>query len=321
MVDNRNDQVLLGSNCFQLCQKDDDLRQAYRGRFAELLNFATLPFYWGSYEREPGKLNQPLLMEMAQWCRQNNLRVKGHTLVWHEVSPAWLTDKSVSEIADLQWHRIQREMTAFRGVVDMWDVVNEAVVMPERDPSQPAARLCIEMGRVELIKRSFECARAANPQATLLINDFVLDDKYAQLIDQCLQAGVKIDAIGLQSHMHYGNWTPEYTQEVLKRFEVFGLPLHFTELTIVSGPLKDPRDSDWKTIKTDWMTTDEGEATQLKDGSRIFTDLLAHPLVEAITWWDFSDAGAWQGAPAGLLRKDMSPKPLYHWLMDNVRSK
>ena len=39
--------------------------------------------------------------------------------------------------------------------------------------------------------------------------------------------------------------------------------------------------------------------------------LYSHPSVEAITWWDFSDARAWQGAPAGLVRKDMSPKPAY----------
>jgi hypothetical protein len=35
-----------------------------------------------------------------------------------------------------------------------------------------------------------------------------------------------------------------------------------------------------------------------------------------VTWWDFSDHAAWQGAPAGLVRRDMSPKPLYEWLVD-----
>ena len=43
--------------------------------------------------------------------------------------------------------------------------------------------------------------------------------------------------------------------------------------------------------------------------------LFSHPAVEAITWWDFSDLGSWQGAPAGLVRSDMTPKPFYDWLM------
>jgi hypothetical protein len=42
--------------------------------------------------------------------------------------------------------------------------------------------------------------------------------------------------------------------------------------------------------------------------------LFSHPAVEAVTWWDFSDYHSWQGAPAGLIRADMSPKPLYERL-------
>ena len=49
--------------------------------------------------------------------------------------------------------------------------------------------------------------------------------------------------------------------------------------------------------------------------------LFSHPAVEAITWWDFSDAQAWKSAPAGLVRKDMSPKPAYQELMKLVKDK
>ena len=41
--------------------------------------------------------------------------------------------------------------------------------------------------------------------------------------------------------------------------------------------------------------------------------------MQAITWWDFSDRGAWQRAAAGWLRKDMSPKPVYGRMKDLVR--
>src|SRR5581483_41360 len=46
--------------------------------------------------------------------------------------------------------------------------------------------------------------------------------------------------------------------------------------------------------------------------------LFSHPAVQAITWWDFTDAGAWMGAPAGLLRKDMTPKPAFARLMQLI---
>jgi endo-1,4-beta-xylanase len=65
----------------------------------------------------------------------------------------------------------------------------------------------------------------------------------------------------------------------------------------------------------DWLSTPEGEAAQAEYGVQLHTLLFSHPAVEAITWWDFADYNAWQGAPAGMLRADMSPKPLYERLM------
>ena len=49
--------------------------------------------------------------------------------------------------------------------------------------------------------------------------------------------------------------------------------------------------------------------------------LFSHPAVEAITWWDFADLGSWQGAPAGLVRKDMTPKPAYEALTRLIKGK
>ena len=80
--------------------------------------------------------------------------------------------------------------------------------------------------------------------------------------------------------------------------------------------LKAAEDNDWHKVHTDWVSTPEGEKAQLEYGRDFYTVLFSHPAVEAITWWDFSDLQAWQGAPAGLIRRDMSPKPLYEWLME-----
>ena len=63
------------------------------------------------------------------------------------------------------------------------------------------------------------------------------------------------------------------------------------------------------------MSTPGGEAEQAREAVRFYTMLFSHPAVQAITWWDPSDQHAWQAAPAGLIRKDMTPKPAYNRLL------
>jgi hypothetical protein len=96
------------------------------------------------------------------------------------------------------------------------------------------------------------------------------------------------------------------------------LPIHFTETTVLSGPLK--TDNDWQRHRSDWNTTPEGEQQQAEYVEKFYRLLFSHPAMAAITWWDFSDAAAWQGAPAGFLRKDMTPKPVYDRLLEMIKS-
>lgn len=100
--------------------------------------------------------------------------------------------------------------------------------------------------------------------------------------------------------------------EVCERFARHGKPLHFTETTFLSG--KEGWELRQKDPGFDWASTPEGEERQAENAERFYTLLFSHPAVEAIVWWDFSDQGAWQGAPAGLLRSDMTPKPAYERL-------
>jgi hypothetical protein len=114
------------------------------------------------------------------------------------------------------------------------------------------------------------------------------------------------DVIGIQSHMHAGTWTNRKIWEVCERFARFGVPLHFTETTVLSG------ERTWQKRRGQpWPSTPEGEEYQAREVVRFYTMLFSHPAVEAITWWDFSDYRAWKGAPAGFIRADMTPKPAY----------
>jgi len=179
--------------------------------------------------------------------------------------------------------------------------------------------MCKVYGRINTIRSMFETARETNPTATLLINDFDVSSAYDILVEGCLEAGIQFDAIGIQSHMHQGWWGVEKTLWVLENFERFGLPLHFTETTLVSGRLMPPEIVDLNDYQVeDWPTTAEGEARQVEETLQHYKLLFSHPLVESITWWDAVD-GAWLNAPGGLLRRDGSGKPAYDELLKLVK--
>jgi GH35 family endo-1,4-beta-xylanase len=310
-----------GSSIIALANNEptgDALAKAKRHgeHFANLFNFATLPFYWGRFEQKQGQPDTKRLINAAKWLIDRGISVKGHPLCWHTVCADWLLAYSNDEIARIQMDRIRREVTDFRGLIDMWDVINEVVIMPIFDKYDNAiTRICRDkLGRIGIIRKTFAAARAANPNAILLLNDFDMSAAYECLIEGVLEAGIKIDVIGLQSHMHQGWWGVEKTLDVLKRFARYGLPLHMTETTLVSGHIMPPEIVDLNDYKMDkWPSTPEGEARQAEETVMHYKLLMAHPQVDAITWWGLNDGG-WLKAPSGLLREDESTKPGYEAL-------
>ncbi|MEO3744079.1 endo-1,4-beta-xylanase [Plantactinospora sp. B5E13] len=286
----------------------------------DLFNFATLPFYWGRFEPDRGRPDTERVRNTARWFTERGCPVKGHPLAWHTVSADWLLDLSNEEIVRAQVDRVRREVTDFAGVIDMWDVINEVVIMPIFDKyDNGLTRICREMGRIPLIRTVFDAAREANPGATLLLNDFDMSAAYECLIEGVLEAGIKIDALGLQSHMHQGYWGEEKTLAILDRFSRYGLPIHFTETTILSGELMPADIVDLNDHQVDeWPSTPEGEERQADEIVRHYRTLLAHPSVEAMTYWGIADGG-WLGAPGGFVRADGSPKPSYDALRALVK--
>ena len=328
-VSQTNHKFLFGTAAFDLVPLTNGEYEGEKKELADqraekllaLFNYATLPFYWARFEPERGKPMTKQVKNAAQWCLDHHLTVKGHPLCWHTLTADWLLSMSNAEILQAQLARIQRDVSDFRGLIDMWDVINEAVIMPIFDKyDNGITRLCKEMGRIQLVKAMFEAARAENPSAILLLNDFDVSPAFDILIEGCLEAGIKIDVIGIQSHMHQGYWGVEKTLKVLDQFTRFNLPIHFTETTLVSGHLMSPEIVDLNDYQvTDWPTTPEGEERQVEETLLHYKTLFAHPLVEGITWWDISD-GNWLNAPAGLIRKDASSKPAYDELLKLIKS-
>jgi endo-1,4-beta-xylanase len=304
----------------ELSGKEREQAELRNERFLDLFNQVTLPFYWARFEPRRGQPQTQRMLSVAHWYKDHGCTVKGHPLCWHTLTADWLLSMSNREILQAQVQRIQRDVADFTGVIDQWDVINEAVIMPIYDRyDNGITRLCKQLGRIELIRRMFDTARATNPHAALLLNDFDVSPAYDILVEGCLQAGIQIDAIGIQSHMHQGYWGSTRTLGILERFERFNLPIHFTENTLVSGALMPPGIVDLNDYQVqEWPTTPEGEQRQAQEVVLHYKTLFAHPAVQAITWWDLSDGG-WLNAPAGLLRWDQSIKPAYTELLKLVK--
>jgi endo-1,4-beta-xylanase len=112
--------------------------------------------------------------------------------------------------------------------------------------------------------------------------------------------------------MHQGYWGEEKMLAMVDRFARYGLPLHLTESTLLSGHLMPPEIVDLNDYQIpSWPSTPEGEERQADEIVRHYRSLLSHPSVEAVNYWGLTDDGAWLGAPVGLVRSDGSTKPSY----------
>ena len=318
-VDQVSHRFLFGCGAFdavEMMKTGDEQKRAFlAGRMEKwlgLFNYGTLPFYWGRYEPVEGRTAYTETMAAARWLREKGVQVKGHPLCWHTACAPWLMQYSNGEILRRQLERIRRDVSAFRGVIGLWDVINEVVIMPVFDKYDNAVtRICKDLGRVGIVKEVFAAAKETDPDAVLLINDFNTSKAYEHLIEDLLEAGVPISAIGIQSHQHQGYWGLEKLNDVLERFSRFDLPIHFTENTLISGDIMPAHIVDLNDWQVDeWPSTPEGEERQAREITEMYTVLFSHPLVEAITTWDFND-GCWLKAPSGFVHADNSLKPSY----------
>jgi GH35 family endo-1,4-beta-xylanase len=285
---------LFGANICRWEQFPDDTRnRAYKHRFGELFNYATLPFYWRLYEPARGRKLYGQTEAVAAWCKQRGIEMKGHTLLWTNEAgiPAWAGEALPA--ADVQEQHVREVLKRFAGDIRWWEVVNEPV----------------NQGGVA-IGPPHRWARETAPDARLVINEYGIfyeghPDFHAYLAGTIAE-GVPFDAIGIQAHAPVNMAFPlDRVWVILDGYALLGKPIHITEFTPASNG-RNVLGSPWRGA---W--TEETQAAYAED---FYRACFAHPAVEAISWWDFSDQGAWLPG-GGLLREDCTAKPAYDRLM------
>lgn len=249
---------------------------------------------WPNWEE-----NRERALKGVSWLRSNGVQVRGHNLVW----PSWrysprdlptLKDDKAALAKRVRDHIVD-EVTATRGTLVEWDVVNE--------PFDNHDILDV-LGRDALIEW-FRLARATDAAPRLFLNDYPpldgadtgnahLEHFYAT-IKYLKDNGAPIQGIGFQGHFGGGVIPPTRLLSGLDRFSAFGLPIAITEFDI--------------------NTTDENlQAAYMRD---FMTAVFSHPSVNGIIMWGFWEGRHWL-PDAALWNRDWSIRPHGQVWMDLV---
>jgi endo-1,4-beta-xylanase len=179
--------------------------------------------------------------EIVDFAMKNGMKVRGHTLVWHNQTPPWVfagKDGGLGtkeELLERLKEHIKEVVGHYKGKVYAWDVVNEAL---SDNPYEflrkaPWYDICGE----EVIEKAFIWAHEVDPDAKLFYNDYNLEDpvkreKAYQLVKRLKEKGVPIHGIGIQGHWTLSWPTPKMLEDSIKRFLELGVEVQITEFDI-----------------------------------------------------------------------------------------
>ena len=194
---------------------------------------------WELIQPEPGVFKYEAADKLVEFAEENNIFLIGHTLVWHHMTPDWIFKDDDGEFVsrDILLNRLENHINKvagrYKGKVDAWDVVNEAL---EDDGSLRQSNWLKIIGD-DYIEIAFKMAEKAAPDAKLYYNDYSLFEPKkregaVKLIKDLKSKGVKIDGIGFQGH--YGLTWPSISEleKSIKEFSKLGIDIFFSELDV-----------------------------------------------------------------------------------------
>ena len=272
-------------------------------------------------EPRKGEFNWENADKIANFCRENGIKLRGHCLMWHSQVGTWIYQDEKGNLlpkeefyANMK-HHIQAVVNRYKDVVYAWDVVNEAVADSPVRPGQPELRNSpmYQIAGEEFIYKAFEYAHEADPNALLFYNDYNecdpgKRDRIAGLITRMKAAGVPVHGIGMQGHYNIYSPSAEDIEAAVEKYASIVDHIHVTELDI--------------RVNTDQggaLRFNQGETRQVASWEQslqqdqyenLFRIMRKHAdKVDCVTFWNLSDRDSWLGANNSPLLFDANYQP------------
>ncbi|PQA59573.1 endo-1,4-beta-xylanase [Siphonobacter curvatus] len=255
----------------------------------------------GPIHPEENRYNWTDADAIADFAQQNNIKLRGHTLCWHNQTPRWLfTDtegKTVSRevlLARLKRH-ITDVMGRYKGKIYAWDVVNEAV--PDTGTSLYRKSKFYEIIGEDYIEKAFEYAHEADPSAQLFYNDYNTEnaskrERIYQILKKLTDKKVPIHGVGLQGHWSIYEPTAQELQASIDKFASLGLKVQITELDLSVYPKEHERRQRRDTDKSEF--TEAMREKQVAQYKMIFDVFRKNrDKLTGVTFWNLSDRYSW----------------------------
>jgi len=287
---------------------------------------------WEVVEPTQGVFDWTGADNLVQFAEQHKQLVRGHTLLWHNQLPGWLTTGvangtiSKSQLMDLLEAHIFTEVGRYRGRIWQWDVANEFFTDSNPSGINPNDFWVSNLG-TGIIPQAFRWARQADPHALLMYNDYNIagedgsnakSDAVSAWVQQMLDQGVPVDGVGDQGHLDTQYGFPAKMQQDFERYASLGLKVAVTEAdvrTFVDGPT------------TQNPTDHLAFFAQPYEFDQMMKAALAVPEVISFTVWGFSDDESWipgffknpQEGYATIYDIHLNPKPAYYALQQDLQ--
>lgn len=277
-------------------------------------------FYWKDADK------------IVKFAQENDLKIRGHALVWHQQTGDWAFEAENGErvgkeelLSRMKSH-IHSVVTRYKGKIYAWDVVNEAI---SDDPSEFLRKSpWYEIAGADFITKAFEYANQADPEAKLFYNDYnaVIPekrDRIYKLLKQLIEKDVPIDGVGIQGHWSIYGPSEEELRKALDMYSSLGLEVQITELDVSIYPWEKEQ-RELRPGESDEFTP-ELEQKQLKKYDmffRVFRDY--KDVITGVTFWNLSDKHSWldsypvegrKNYPL-LFDEEMKPKKVYWEVVD-----
>jgi endo-1,4-beta-xylanase len=244
---------------------------------------------------------------LVAFAQANGMAVRGHTLVWHNQIPGWLTNGNFTrdQVIAIMRDHIMTVVGRYRGQIVAWDVVNEAI--DDNTGQLRSSSFWFQKIGPEYIAMAFQFARQADPNAILYYNDFEAEgsgtksDGVFSMVSGLVNQGVPIGGVGWQMHKVNPFRITNANHTNAQRLAALGLEISITEMDIRIQ-----------------LPSDMQELQQQALGySDAVTFCLTEPNCSALVTWGFTDKFSWvPGTFSGFgdsLEFDMNyaPKPAY----------